>query len=639
MLLATRCPHCETVFRLQQEQLTLHDGLVRCGHCRQVFDATRSLVPEPTMREAAAVGTAPGESAPGEATPAESAPVESTPIEAAPIEAAPVESAPIEAAPVESAPIESARVAATPIEATPVEAAPAESAQVEATPVESAPIEAAPAESAQVEAAPVEAAPIEAAPVESAQVEAAPIEAVPVESAPVGATPLDATPADTAPLEAPPSASTPAASAPVHSAPPEPTPTAPTLAEAAPADAASDTPSPTSPARLFTADLPAHAATDGNFRPAGWDMWAPWLDAGVDPSLLHNAHTVRAEPLVPVTRQETTDAGTVRQTGTPAPISTDAAERHVVEAAAWPAEPDAAPHDTDASTLPAAETDPREPRFIAPAQSIEQAGADPVDPAANANANANAHTHTHFPEPDDVPREPRFAFTPAPSDAVPDASHAAERGVAAADEPANAPDDAQSAAKPPAQPAVPFPAALTEDDRPHFEVTRETRAPQRRGMLAGFFGGVVAATLGVLLFAQLAWWQRESAMIYWPVTQSWYRQACAPLGCKVTPPRAIDGLRLNATDLRQLDGPRVLELKAPLTNRYRVALAYPSLELTLLDDTNHVTVRRVLAPRDYVRPGTPIDAGLPPGTTQTMVVRLDTNGASASNFRVQIFYP
>ena len=44
-----------------------------------------------------------------------------------------------------------------------------------------------------------------------------------------------------------------------------------------------------------------------------------WL-AGVDPSLLHNAHTIRAEPLVPVTRQETTDAGTVRQTGTPAPI-------------------------------------------------------------------------------------------------------------------------------------------------------------------------------------------------------------------------------------------------------------------------------------------------------------------------------
>lgn len=57
MLLATRCPHCETVFRLQREQLALHDGLVRCGHCRQVFDAARALVPaEP---EAAAAQAAP----------------------------------------------------------------------------------------------------------------------------------------------------------------------------------------------------------------------------------------------------------------------------------------------------------------------------------------------------------------------------------------------------------------------------------------------------------------------------------------------------------------------------------------------------------------------------------------------------
>lgn len=46
MLLATRCPHCETVFRLQQEQLSLHEGLVRCGHCEQIFNASQSLVPE-----------------------------------------------------------------------------------------------------------------------------------------------------------------------------------------------------------------------------------------------------------------------------------------------------------------------------------------------------------------------------------------------------------------------------------------------------------------------------------------------------------------------------------------------------------------------------------------------------------------
>ena len=43
MLLATRCPFCETVFRLQPAQLALRRGLVRCGHCQEVFDASSSL--------------------------------------------------------------------------------------------------------------------------------------------------------------------------------------------------------------------------------------------------------------------------------------------------------------------------------------------------------------------------------------------------------------------------------------------------------------------------------------------------------------------------------------------------------------------------------------------------------------------
>ncbi|WP_193425161.1 MJ0042-type zinc finger domain-containing protein, partial [Paraburkholderia kirstenboschensis] len=43
MLLATRCPFCETVFRLQPTQLALRRGLVRCGQCHEVFDASGSL--------------------------------------------------------------------------------------------------------------------------------------------------------------------------------------------------------------------------------------------------------------------------------------------------------------------------------------------------------------------------------------------------------------------------------------------------------------------------------------------------------------------------------------------------------------------------------------------------------------------
>ena len=36
----TRCPHCETVFRLTEAQLSAAHGKVRCGLCHSIFTAT-----------------------------------------------------------------------------------------------------------------------------------------------------------------------------------------------------------------------------------------------------------------------------------------------------------------------------------------------------------------------------------------------------------------------------------------------------------------------------------------------------------------------------------------------------------------------------------------------------------------------
>jgi predicted Zn finger-like uncharacterized protein len=36
--LATRCPHCQTSFRVTMQQLELREGRVRCGACREIFN-------------------------------------------------------------------------------------------------------------------------------------------------------------------------------------------------------------------------------------------------------------------------------------------------------------------------------------------------------------------------------------------------------------------------------------------------------------------------------------------------------------------------------------------------------------------------------------------------------------------------
>lgn len=44
MALATQCPFCQTAFRVAGDQLKLRDGLVRCGHCHEVFDGNAHLL-------------------------------------------------------------------------------------------------------------------------------------------------------------------------------------------------------------------------------------------------------------------------------------------------------------------------------------------------------------------------------------------------------------------------------------------------------------------------------------------------------------------------------------------------------------------------------------------------------------------
>lgn len=73
----TLCPHCNTRFRITGAQLEAHQGMVRCGHCMQAFDARPGFIPDepvpqlelPILEEAApqpeqpAAGEAPAKAA------------------------------------------------------------------------------------------------------------------------------------------------------------------------------------------------------------------------------------------------------------------------------------------------------------------------------------------------------------------------------------------------------------------------------------------------------------------------------------------------------------------------------------------------------------------------------------------------
>jgi predicted Zn finger-like uncharacterized protein len=47
----TRCPNCQTIFRVTSEQLKARAGKVRCGHCRTIFNALDNLLEDHKERK------------------------------------------------------------------------------------------------------------------------------------------------------------------------------------------------------------------------------------------------------------------------------------------------------------------------------------------------------------------------------------------------------------------------------------------------------------------------------------------------------------------------------------------------------------------------------------------------------------
>jgi predicted Zn finger-like uncharacterized protein len=372
-----------------------------------------------------------------------------------------------------------------------------------------------------------------------------------------------------------------------------------------------------------------------DFSAEAWDPWAPAPDAAIDNRLLHNASNL------PLT-QVASGAGvavTPRHATEPelpaSAFSTPAPHDHEPILADAPLDPFAYEVDAppDIPQEPFAYQD--EPP-AAQAPHVWHKTARPSDYPADAEEPVLKESAALHGIPDN---EPRFGAVGVGRSGL---GAASAGGAAAGPAAGSLGASGNSAPRTPAKPGSsgePFAVQPVHDGVDPFPVVRETRPAEPRRLGWIIVGSVIAVLLVIALLAQLAWWQRETVQVYFPRSQTLYAKACAQLGCQITPPHDIDGLQVEPSDLRQIDGPHKLELKMPLRNRFDVALAYPAIELTLLDDQNNVAVRRVLWPQDYVAPGTPIAAGLPAHTTQVMIVHLDTGNAVASNFRVQIFYP
>jgi predicted Zn finger-like uncharacterized protein len=196
------------------------------------------------------------------------------------------------------------------------------------------------------------------------------------------------------------------------------------------------------------------------------------------------------------------------------------------------------------------------------------------------------------------------------------------------------------AAQPVIASAPPEPEISVSDEDSEFEFG--PRARRRSRLVAAAWGaGALAAALA--LAGQLAYVYRGELALAVPGSKPWLEAACARLRCTVPPPRHLELVSIEASELAaERAAAGVLTLTAALRNRAGFAQAYPHLELTLTDAADQPVARRVIEPREYLgatAPQSAATASFGPGAEQPVRLHIDAAGLDAKGYRIFLFYP
>ena len=173
-------------------------------------------------------------------------------------------------------------------------------------------------------------------------------------------------------------------------------------------------------------------------------------------------------------------------------------------------------------------------------------------------------------------------------------------------------------------------------DAPPPAFMAEVRPPRR--LLWATLAGVAL----VVLLGQGVYRYRAEVAAMVPSSRTTLAHLCRALGCEVRLPRRPELMSIDSSEL-QADARRegTIALSAVIHNRAGFSQDYPSLEVTLTDETDRPVLRRVLMPGDYLdsRAREVLALGIGPGNEASVRVLLDTSRIRATGYRLYLFYP
>ncbi|MFZ6708901.1 DUF3426 domain-containing protein [Undibacterium sp. TC9W] len=624
MALATRCPHCQTAFKVANDQLKLHAGLVRCGSCQQTFNAVENLLPGDGQKPVPAPVPSPTPARPATMT---SVATQATPtvatVPAAASAASVTPATPVTPAAPDKpvAPVRPQVSASVPAPAAkPVTSATASEVVAESKP-ESKP-------ELKQDAKPVPAEHLSSLIEPEPNFEQTRI-VPPSPVTPVGRFfPPDALPQEDmllsdslVPPERPAAVGKPASSATAR-------PATKVLAaiskaelefEAEAFDMPRDIPPATRPAVLTPAAVTPAAVTPVSTAPTTAEPQK--LEPVLDPLSQLKADPepagLKKEPVITSSSALDFDLGDGGFLLPSEEVQEADLSRMELETRAALMDPPTADWSVSEGAEDAADGKEKLPEF--PATEIAD--------AHSASKVWRHKDHADVAAPDDavsINDEVATATTGNTVDGIQGEAYIGEAEAALAQQAAANED---SSSDPEEEPA-----------KPNFVIQAEKQRSRKR--MANIMLGLMVGLLLPLLLGQSAYIFRNQLAVRMPETKPWLLQACKYLNCQVTLPAQIEKIAVDSNELQNLAPERnVFMLVMQIQNQSDVAQTWPNIELVLNDVKDKPLLQRAFTPADYLTEKDKLAKGFAAGGEQSIKLYFELPVLKPAGFHVGVFYP
>ncbi|NWK77080.1 DUF3426 domain-containing protein [Aquitalea sp. LB_tupeE] len=207
-------------------------------------------------------------------------------------------------------------------------------------------------------------------------------------------------------------------------------------------------------------------------------------------------------------------------------------------------------------------------------------------------------------------------------------------------------DENPPPAAPPDSTAAEVPASTTsmelphEDARPDSEHADAAAAGKARNPLLTVLMVLLATIATLLLAGQLVYFNRTRIAAEVPEARPALEAFCSLAGCKVPWPSDIAQIRTEWSELAFVpEHPNLVQLSATLKNHAAFAQNYPMLEVSLKDADDQVLIRKVFAPKEYLKADDLKLQRFNANSEVKITMRLDIGKVRAMGYSLYWFYP